>query len=59
MTAVSLFLLVLVLMLAITPLLSSPGKPWTTEETLNVRAKLTELLDRTNVVVVTIVISTS
>ena len=27
-------------------LLSSPGQPWTTEETLIVKAKLTEVLDR-------------
>ena len=47
MTGVSLFLLAL----AITPLLSSPGLPWTTEETLIVKAKLTEVLDRTSSVV--------
>ena len=45
--AVSLFLLAL----AITPILSSPGLPWTTEETLIVKAKLTELLDRRSSVV--------
>ena len=47
MTGVSLFLLAL----AITPLLSSPGLPWTTEETLIVKAKLTEVLDRRSSVV--------
>ena len=41
-TALSLLLLAL----AITPLLSSPGQPWTTEETLILKAKLTEVMNR-------------